>query len=541
MWSASFKRTALFILLTGLLGTVTIPLPGTEETPETVTADEQPDPLEVALVLPLAVKPNPEGLLTDRELDVLTGESGPLEHIVRLAEQHRLSLAVDPYVLHSLAESRSPQSEETLRVIVDSPVHKYLQSYAGVSLPLLAGQKYFQEFAFGSVNDLALQQPETFENISHVFEPVISSPNATFDEHGLAQLEKIIAETRATVLLSDQQRAQDPPPASVKHYRAKMLLPESTILFNSSSASESANLFLQHGNTDQFSQMLRDLQQQIPQHTNQAIVAPQFALDPGMLQAEIIDTTVQTRFDELLRLLNLSTTTTLISLKDVVADEASGKLLEEIVTPQNVNKDDGVSAIIQKQAKVSSFLSALTNPTPATAQYRLFMGQTLGMYIVPRDREAAVTAYQTATDNILESITLEQGSDITMITEKSEVWVTVNNNLVSEATMVVRIISNNNRLVLPASLPVTVDGQSKQMVTIPVTALSNGNVTLTLSLYSESGTKIGPTQQLNITIQAELELIVALVFVVLVAGFLSAGIVRSVLKRKKAKRLIHDD
>jgi hypothetical protein len=73
-------------------------------------------------------------------------------------------------------------------------------------------------------------------------------------------------------------------------------------------------------------------------------------------------------------------------------------------------------------------------------------------------------------------------------------------------------------------------------VLVPVKAqLSNGTVHLALQLYSQSGVPIGSARSAEIDVHADWEGIGALVFGVIVVGFFSFGLFRTIQRRRREK------
>ncbi|MFD3570172.1 DUF6049 family protein [Streptomyces sp. NPDC058667] len=131
--------------------------------------------------------------------------------------------------------------------------------------------------------------------------------------------------------------------------------------------------------------------------------------------------------------------------------------------------------------------------------------------------------------NVLEYLqTLTKGvqlvdkSDLTLSGRSATIPVTVQNQLLQDAHLVLRLTSGNkNRLKLNgddglAELPVKINGGHSQSVKFPVSANVNGQVAMTAQLYTDDGTPYGQPMTFNVKVSE----ITATVMLVIAGGVL---------------------
>ncbi|GMA29020.1 hypothetical protein GCM10025874_22730 [Arenivirga flava] len=148
---------------------------------------------------------------------------------------------------------------------------------------------------------------------------------------------------------------------------------------------------------------------------------------------------------------------------------------------------------------------------------------------------AAVDAERAGIDALGGSITII-GDTINQLSSHSELPITVSNALDQPATVYVTVTPSNPSLSVVnelVELVVPAGGQARAIV--PVESVANGAVTLTVSIASSTGAAVAAPAFLDLNVQAGWETAITGTFAVLVGLVFVGGIIRTVLKRRRAR------
>jgi hypothetical protein len=131
------------------------------------------------------------------------------------------------------------------------------------------------------------------------------------------------------------------------------------------------------------------------------------------------------------------------------------------------------------------------------------------------------------------SVRVEQGSDITVLSDRTDIPVTLRNDL--RSTVRVQLVVSPQRAIIRVDEPiidVTIPAESSIRVSIPVTALASGTVPVSLSLQSVGGDPLSEPFDLRVTIRAGWENVITGVLALLIGIVFAVGIYRAVQKRR---------
>ena len=131
------------------------------------------------------------------------------------------------------------------------------------------------------------------------------------------------------------------------------------------------------------------------------------------------------------------------------------------------------------------------------------------------------------------SVRVEQGSDITVLSDRTDVPVTLRNDL--RSTVRVQLVVSPQRAIIRVDDPVidvTIPAESSIRVSIPITALASGTVPVSLSLQSIGGEPLSEPFDLRVTIRAGWENVITGVLALLIGIVFAVGIYRAVQKRR---------
>ncbi|MEN9608662.1 MAG: hypothetical protein RLZZ06_593 [Actinomycetota bacterium] len=128
-----------------------------------------------------------------------------------------------------------------------------------------------------------------------------------------------------------------------------------------------------------------------------------------------------------------------------------------------------------------------------------------------------------------------KGSAINLVSQASRVPILIQNNYDTEVRVLVHVSPSNLRVRLPETTSVTIAPNSTVNAVVPVQAVANGDVELSVWLTTFSGDRIGPDQVITMHVIGNAEAIALGTMGGLVLILLVIGSVRMVRRRKLAE------
>ncbi|RFA17485.1 hypothetical protein B7R22_00300 [Subtercola boreus] len=224
-------------------------------------------------------------------------------------------------------------------------------------------------------------------------------------------------------------------------------------------------------------------------------------------------------------------------LSDVLSVPSLGVSVKNSDEP--ATRRDTVAAMLDFERQVGDFASVLATPELLTGRQRATLLAVLAQSwsADPTGRTAAEADYANLTTTTLDSVKIIDGSNINLFATSSEVPVLISNDLNQPVTVELQVTPSNGRLVVePGRIEVVVEAKSQKTARVPVkAAVASGQVDLRLEIFSPSGVSINQAAPRQINVSADWEGIGTIVIGVLAAALLAFGIVRQVLKRRRAK------
>ncbi|RFA17220.1 hypothetical protein B7R21_00290 [Subtercola boreus] len=224
-------------------------------------------------------------------------------------------------------------------------------------------------------------------------------------------------------------------------------------------------------------------------------------------------------------------------LSDVLSVPSLGVSVKNSDEPST--RRDTVAAMLEFERQVGNFASVLAAPELLTGRQRATLLAVLAQSwsADPTGRTGAEGDYANLTTTVLDSVKIIDGSNINLFATSSEVPVLISNDLNQPVTVELQVTPSNGRLVVePGRIEVVVEAKSQKTARVPVkAAVASGQVDLRLEIFSPSGVSINQAAPRQINVSADWEGIGTIVIGVLAAALLAFGIVRQVLKRRRAK------
>ncbi|GLJ75828.1 DUF6049 family protein [Leifsonia poae] len=219
----------------------------------------------------------------------------------------------------------------------------------------------------------------------------------------------------------------------------------------------------------------------------------------------------------------------------LAAPSTSGLSLSD--KPEGPARIASIKNLAEDEKAISGFSTVLDDPTTMTGRTRAELLTLLAVsWQDPRnDWAAAVVASRKATSATLDSITILPTENVNLVSAQGSIPFTVSNELKGEAVNIVLSASpSNSRLEIDEDATKHILPESRATVLVPVKAkLGNGQVVLSLRLFSPTGVEIGSPSFVTVDVHADWEGIGALIFGILLVLLFGFGIVRNILRRRK--------
>jgi hypothetical protein len=212
--------------------------------------------------------------------------------------------------------------------------------------------------------------------------------------------------------------------------------------------------------------------------------------------------------------------------------------------PESSDRIAAIKNLLEDEKSIDGFSTILDDPATMTGRTR---AQLLTLLAVswqnPRnDWPAAVDKSRQTTSATLDSIKILPTENVNLVSAQGSIPFTVSNELRTEAANVVLSASpSNSRLEIDQNATKRIPADSRATMLVPVKAkLGNGQVTLSLRLFSPTGVEIGSPSFVTVDVHADWEGIGALIFGILLVLLFGFGIVRNILRRRDKRRADDD-
>jgi hypothetical protein len=138
------------------------------------------------------------------------------------------------------------------------------------------------------------------------------------------------------------------------------------------------------------------------------------------------------------------------------------------------------------------------------------------------------------------SVRVEQGSAITVLSDETSLPVTVVNDLSSDVVVILAVRPTTGILAVETpQVRLTIAPGDAVRALIPVQSLANGTVPVEFALFSSSGNPVGETVTIPVTIRAGWEGIISIGLAIIVGGTFAFGLIRAIQRRRADNRAIN--
>ncbi|MFT4307367.1 MAG: DUF6049 family protein [Microbacterium sp.] len=214
-------------------------------------------------------------------------------------------------------------------------------------------------------------------------------------------------------------------------------------------------------------------------------------------------------------------------------------LVEETADQTRV---DALTQLESGADSIARFATILDDPALLTGAERAEVLQLLGAGWLSRsaDWQQALADHATQTADTLASVSIVPPTSINLLTAGTDLKFWIHNALPYAVHVTLFASPDDLRLTVDRQTDVTAaaasaDAASNTPVEVPVRArIANGEVSITLTLRSPTMEVIGGPQVVDVNVRADWENVGVAILVVLIAAFLTIGVIRTVRRRRRA-------
>ena len=225
----------------------------------------------------------------------------------------------------------------------------------------------------------------------------------------------------------------------------------------------------------------------------------------------------------------------LISTTSPGVERAS--LPTRVADPSELQAPD-VATIASAQRALVTFASIVHNPAALLdgVQESVLGPLSVGWRGDTASRASAMATLLTDLRAQRTGLSIIKGSNVTLISQSSEVPISVRNTLDQDATVTLRLKPRNSCLAVPHAPTVTVPAHQTVSFRVPFDAVASCNVVVDVSLLTADGTPVADSTQFTVRVHADWENVGTAVAAGLLALGLVVGLWRTVRRGQTARR-----
>ncbi|WP_409047743.1 DUF6049 family protein [Microbacterium sp. HA-8] len=533
-----------------------------------------PAAASIGVIVPITVDPRSQGLLTADELTELTSTEGRLTALVDGVSGTSAILAVDPAILASIRAlgTSAPASAREWMLRLDAlPNPRFALQFGDADLSVQADAGLTEPLEPTSLDyavdadDFAADDPDQDEGsgLPDVSPSPTPSPTASPGEQNPVELPDFdelttVSGAQASVGWPAEGEASAETVATIAAWMSSQEGAAASATLLSSGAVARASVQAGGQTADgartlvyeqPASAALRDAVQtgDVPRAAPLAALTAHLALltadatGPVLLTTGRLDSLSGTSLQGALAAVAGSPGVAPASLDDLLQAGPAD------VTPTGTPNAEGVAALqnlLSTEQRLDEFSIIIDDPALMTAPERTAILQLIGA-AWPGDPESwrqALSAHGEQSEATLTAVSIPQPSTIQLITPEAPLRFYVQNDLPWAVTVDLQAVPDNLRLEVERTTSVRSQPGVNTTVQVPVRArVGSGEVLIELRLESASGQQIGPTRYAEVQVRADWEGIGVVVLSTLVVLLLGAGLVRTVLRRRRARRTARND
>lgn len=240
------------------------------------------------------------------------------------------------------------------------------------------------------------------------------------------------------------------------------------------------------------------------------------------------------RLEQTLTALEASGDIRSVPLSNFVAN--AGTPAKIVDMPQDVQRVSIITQAFAAERSEQQFSSVAVDALAITAPRRLML---LGLLANqwqsnPASWTTAAESFLSSSADLTSSVEVVRSSGFNLLADRGALPIGVSNALDQAVTVYISVRADNGLLAVQDSrVKLVIEPNSQGKGQIPVQAISNGTVGVTISLTSASGVPIGTPTRASINVQAGWETPVVVVIAALVFLMFAFGVIRSIVRRRR--------
>jgi len=473
-----------------------------------------------ALIVPLSTPGIGDALLTTPQLEEFTAPGGALSRTLDAVEGHGVTLAIDPRILASirvLGDDAPTSARAFLARLEGLSNESFALTWADADpgLPLVAG-------------DASVTAPTLLPRP----DGLLDRDALTLWDHDLAALpwpspQSITAETVRGLAVENVDGVIAPnellsgsgPVRGIASTSRSLLVTDSSLSAALNDAAEARSSQIAASAVTRATALLAAA---AVEGTTIVAALDRDALDPRRLGAVLDDVST-------LPWVQPATVSSLLS-------RPVGSVATEVGDGSDADLIAAATRALEAEAADIEFSDIAGDPALLVAQRRLELLAALSPGWAP-DRVAALDAFVAGSQRLRSSVQVIESSTITLLTDRTSLPISVQNDLPVPVTVYVRVAPETGELrVLDQRVEVTIEPNARAQALVPVQSLTNGTVGITVSLRDAQGQAVGSETVLELNLQAGWETAGTVVIAGVIALLFGFGIVRNVRKRRQKAR-----
>lgn len=501
-----------------------------------------PGSAATVFVQPLTTPGETAGLLSAATLEAATAEAGSLSRALSASAGRSVLLAIDPRVIASiraLGDAAPASARDFLSRLAAAPNDSFLLHWADadplttitaadVPLPqpegtgLIAGEPITVEAeSTDEPNDDATEEPVDNDLMT---QPVAELLDLSTTLEGLSWAGVEGFSTDALESVASEEDRVVLAPSSVLEGDAAVQRHGGTVLLRADEAlAAAAQAAVRAPSQQQFDRAMARVS---------ALLATSAARAPGEPAFIALDRGVSRGADRLLD--TLAGTISLPwssagSTAAAIAQPAADAVIR--TTPLTESRQSAVASALDSEAADRQFAQIALTPAVITDVRRLELLAALSLGWGESSVEA-LRRFIAQSQALRASVQIVESVPITLLTDRSGVPITVQNDLDVAVRVFVRVEPNTTQLrVLDSAVEATVEPRSQARVLVPVESLTNGEVDITVTVRDAQSRVLSEPTRVSLNLQAGWETAGVIIVAIVVALLFVVGIARDLRKR----------
>lgn len=207
--------------------------------------------------------------------------------------------------------------------------------------------------------------------------------------------------------------------------------------------------------------------------------------------------------------------------------------------PQPAAAVAAAAQLLAAESAEREFATVSVNPSLITGARRVALLAVLSNQARASESAwpAVAATYLASSMKLLSSVAVVSASGVNLFADRASLPITVSNGLDQAVTVIITVRPDTGQLTVEDSrvrLDIAPNSQGKGLV--PVQAISNGTVRVTVHLESLAGVAIGVPSRTPINVQAGWETPIVVIMAGLVIALFAGGLARSIYRKRKAPR-----